>query len=147
MAAVPHGVLPPGVHWATLTEIEGRFTSTDHRRWLFEGLVEAANALRRAGCRTLYLGGSFVTGKERPGDYDGCWDPSHVQAALLDRVFLDFENDRAAQKWAYRGEMFISTMSSGQMGTFFEFLQVERDSGEAVGIIGIRLRSDVRLSP
>jgi hypothetical protein len=114
---------------------------------LFEGLEAVAGALRKAGCRTMYVGGSFVSGKEKPDDFDGCWDPTNVQRALLDPVFLDFENERAAQKWAYRGEMFISTMGTGRGGTYFEFLQVQKEVGDAVGIIGIKLRAETRFGP
>ena len=84
-----------------------------------------------------------MNGKPRPEDFDGCWDPTNVQPALLDPVLLNFEDDRAAQKWAYRGEMFISTMPSGGGGTYFQFLQVEKDTGEAVGLVGIRLKAEI----
>jgi hypothetical protein len=142
---VPYGVLPPGVHWATVAELEARFAHNDRRRWLFEGFLNAAGALRRAGCRTMYLGGSFVTAKAEPGDFDGCWDPTNVQAALLDPVFLDFDNERAAQKWAYRGELFISSMTTGSR-SYFDFLQFEKETDAAVGIVGIRLRAETGLT-
>jgi hypothetical protein len=40
------------------------------RRTLLAGLREALGALREAGCRTVYLDGSFVTAKEAPEDFD-----------------------------------------------------------------------------
>lgn len=88
-----------------------------------------------------------MSGKERPDDFDGCWDPARVQGALLDPVFGDFDNERAAQKWAYRGEMFPSTMGTGRGSTYFEFLQVQKDTGAEVGIVGIRLRAETRFGP
>jgi hypothetical protein len=139
---LPHHVLPPGVHWATLAEVEAAFATSGHRQWLFEGFIAVVAVLRNAGCRTIYLGGSFVTSKDKPGDYDGCWDPTNVQARLLDQVLLDFENERAAQKWKYRGEMFISTMEAGALGTYLDFLQCEKETGRPVGVIGLRLRTD-----
>ena len=90
----PFLVLPPGIHWATLNEIETRFIATARRRWLFKGLVNAVDELRNAGCRRLFLDGSFVTAKEKPNDYDGCWDPSGVVAAKFDPVLLDFSDGR-----------------------------------------------------
>src|SRR5712671_3400810 len=105
---VPFRVLPPGIHWATLAEVGVRFGQTPHRAWLFEGVVEVAAALRRAHCARMYLDGSFVTEKTHPNDFDGCWDATNVRVALLDPVLLDFDNERAAQKQKYRGEMFIS---------------------------------------
>lgn len=142
---VPHPVLPPGIHRATLDEIERVFATTEHRRWLFEGIRAVAAALKRAGCRTMYLGGSFVSGKEHPGDFDGCWDATHVQRALLDAVLLDFENERANQKWTYRGEMFIASMSAGAGGTYLQFLQTEKDMGAPVGVVEVYLRAETGL--
>ena len=134
-----YGILPPGIHWADLDEVAKRFAETDKRAWLFDGVVAVATALRIAGCRRMYLDGSFVTGKERPNDYDGCWDPAHVDPRQLDPVLLDFSNRRAAQKLKYRGEMFISTSTSGPGKTFLEFFQVEKLTGIPKGIVGLTL--------
>jgi hypothetical protein len=65
-----------------------------------------------------------------------------VQPALLDNVLLDFDNERAAQKWIYRGEMFIASMIAGVAGTYLEFLQSEKETGAPVGVIGVRLRAE-----
>ena len=59
-----------------------------------------------AGCRTVYIDGSFVTSKSEPGDYDACWDIDGVNVEALDLVFLDFSGRRAAQKRKYFGEFF-----------------------------------------
>jgi hypothetical protein len=37
---------------------------------LLTGLRLALGNLKLAGCRQVYIGGSFVTDKERPNDYD-----------------------------------------------------------------------------
>jgi len=47
----PWAVLPPGVHDATLAEIEMRLATTSHRRRLFEGFARAVAALEAAGCK------------------------------------------------------------------------------------------------
>jgi len=47
-------------------------------------------ALTKAGCRRVYLDGSFVTSKPEPGDYDACWDIAGVDVEVPDSVFLDF---------------------------------------------------------
>ncbi len=139
VVGAPYPVLPPGIHWATMDEVAVRFATSPHRVWLYEGLVHAVEVLTRAGCRHLYLDGSFVTAKESPGDYDGCWDPTGVVAAKLDPVLLDFTNGRAAQKRKYRGELFIAGAPNGPDGTFLEFFQVEKHTGAAKGIIGVPL--------
>ena len=100
------GNLPPGVHWATWDEIVARFGTTPWRRDLLNGLRSALDGLRRAGCRTIYLDGSFVTDKQVPGDFDACWDEHGVDVTRIDPVLLNFDNGRAAQKAKFRGEFF-----------------------------------------
>lgn len=66
------GNLPPGIHSATWDEIVERYATTDRRTELLDGLHEAVQSLRTAGCTRVYLDGSFVTQKEVPGDFDAC---------------------------------------------------------------------------
>jgi len=46
-----------------------------------------------AGCRTAYVDGSFVTAKEDPEDFDGCWESEGVSLKALDPVLCDFKID------------------------------------------------------
>ena len=132
-------VLPPGIHDTTLAEVEARFATTPHRKWLFDGFIRVTEALAKAGCLHVYLDGSFVTAKSHPGDYDGCWDHIGVDPAKLDPVLLDFDNKRAAQKAKYLGEMFIAGMPNGPDGPFVDFFQIEKSSGLPKGILRISL--------
>lgn len=137
----PSGNLPPGIHWATWDEFAERFGTTPYRRRLVEGLRDALRSLAVAGCRTAYIDGSFVTVKEMPGDFDGCWDPEGVDGGLLDPVLLDFSNRRAAQKTKYGGELFPSVALADPAGnTFLEFFQIDKMTGEAKGIVAIDLQ-------
>jgi hypothetical protein len=138
-APSPWPVLPPGVHDASLAEIAERFATTPHRRWLFGGLERVVGALTKAGCLTLYVDGSFVTGKPHPDDYDGCWELAGVDPALLDPVLLNFQGKREAQKRKFHGEMFIAELPGGAGLTFLEFFQVEKYSGRPKGILRVRL--------
>lgn len=83
------GNLPPGMHEADWDELEKRFGDSARRDQLLAGLREALLVLRAAGCRTAYIDGSFVTAKEEPGDFDGCWEIARVDTTLLDPVLLD----------------------------------------------------------
>ncbi len=132
-------VLPPGIHWASLAEVEARFALNARRRWLFEGVAMVATALRAAGCRIMYLNGSYVTEKEQPEDFDGCWNARGVSAAMLDPVLLDFADGRAAQKRKFRGEMFIVTPRDRAGRTMLSFFQIDKLTGRPKGIVGIRL--------
>src|ERR1700676_3010297 len=92
------GNLPVGVHDASWQELVAAFGSNDTRQRLLDGLRRALLALKAAGCQRAYVDGSFVTAKETPGDFDGCWELAGVNASLLDPVLLDFAAKRAAQK-------------------------------------------------
>ena len=72
------GLLQPGIHWAMWAEVEERFASTEWRRTLLDGVRRAAESLKEASCRTLYLDGSLVTSKNHPGDFDGYRTPAEV---------------------------------------------------------------------
>jgi hypothetical protein len=146
-ADAPWPVLPPGIHDASLAEVAAAFATTPHRQRLFDGFIRAAGAFRVAGCKCLYLDGSFTTGKPHPDDYDGCWDHDGINFALLDPVLLDFANKRANQKRKYLGEMFPALSSNGTSGTFLEFFQVEKFSGAAKGIIRITLAASKGPTP
>jgi hypothetical protein len=135
-----NGDLPPGVHFATWPELEDRLAFNPRRHRMLAGFRQACEELRKAGCRLVYLDGSFVTRKERPGDFDACWDVQNVDDARLDPVFLDFSRGRAAQKQRFLGELFPAQLPEGATGrAFVDFFQVNRMSGEPKGILAIRL--------
>ncbi|MAW86199.1 MAG: hypothetical protein CMJ42_06680 [Phyllobacteriaceae bacterium] len=143
----PWPTLPAGMHAASLEDVAAAFATNVWRRELFEGLVLASGKLRLAGCAMIYLDGSYVTGKPRPGDFDACWDPTGVNPAKLDPVFLEFSNGRAGQKAAFKGEFFPSSMMCADVGrAFVDFFQLDRFTGKHKGIIAISLSADPLLS-
>ena len=99
--------------------------------------------LKAAGCRSLYVDGSFVTIKNFPGDYDACWDVVGVDPSLLDPIlfdFSDFKAARIAQKGKYFGEFFPAQMPEGATGKLFvDFFQTDKITGAPKGIIGLDL--------
>ncbi|MEX0760639.1 MAG: hypothetical protein WD100_13745, partial [Tistlia sp.] len=147
LSGSPWTVLPPGAHAASLEDVAAAFGTNAWRRELFDGLVVASGKLRLAGCQAIYLDGSYVTGKPRPGDFDACWDPTGVDPAKLDPVFREFANGRAAQKAAFKGEFFPSSMMCVDVGwAFVDFFQLDRFTGKQKGIISISLLADPLLS-
>ena len=132
--------LPPGIHLATWQELAERFGTNDRRTEILAGLLRALQALGAAGCQRAFVDGSFVTSKEVPGDFDGCWDHSGVDFDALDPVLLNFEGHREAQKAKFEGEMFIAGTQADELGTrFLDFFQLDRD-GRPKGIIQINLK-------
>lgn len=131
------GKLPPGYHKAGWGEFVQRFGRTRHRLDLIAGMTGAINNLRRAGCRTVYIDGSFVTDKLHPRDYDGCWDETGVDMHLLDPVLLDFNYERTAQKLKYMGEFFPAHYPARPDGMpYKDFFQIDR-MGVPKGIVEI----------
>lgn len=136
----PDGMLPPGVHWADSIEIQARFGQSPHRHQLFQGFLQAVKELKAAGCKEVFLDGSFVTAKTSPNDYDACWGTGGVDPVQLDDVFFDFTNRRARQKARFQGEFFPGDMKEGLSGkTFLEFFQVDKQTGGPKGIVGLQL--------
>jgi len=130
------GNLPAGIHLATWEEFVDRFGWNEHRRRLLRGMRTALKALQFAGCRKVYIDGSFVSAKEAPNDYDGCWDMEGVDPLRLDPILLQFDYKRAAQKTKYLGELFPAEdveLSSGVV--FLELFQIDKATGEPKGII------------
>jgi hypothetical protein len=124
------GKLPPGIHAATWRQIVERLGSTSRRKTLLNGLREALALLKGAGCRLVYLDGSFVASKPEPGDFDACWRIGGVAVDKLDPVFLDFSNSRARQKGRFGGEFFPAELPEGATGkTFLDFSQTDKETG------------------
>ena len=145
--SAPWPVLPPGIHDASLADVAAAFVTTPHRQWLFDGFTRVADALRAASCDIVYLDGSFTTGKPHPDDYDGCWDPNGMDFSCLDPVLLDFSSKRAAQKRKYLGEMFPALSPNSNGGTFLDFFQIEKFSGQPKGILRISLAASKGPTP
>ena len=132
------GRLPEGVHEASWDEIVQRFGWNQRRRRLLDGLAEAIELLARAGCRRLWLNGSFVTVKDEPGDFDACWDSESVELDAIDPVLLDLSPGRAKQKRRFGGELFPNIIESGSGLLFTEFFQNDLDAGRK-GIVVIKI--------
>jgi len=115
-----NGNLPPGVHYSTVDELVERFGTTPRRTRLIQGLKKAMEQLKAAGCRTIYINGSFVTRKPEPRDFDACWDLEGVDIDYLRKeapAILNFYDQRAAQKAKYGGELFPYEGVVDELGT------------------------------
>jgi hypothetical protein len=135
------GNLPPGRHVATWAQFECRFGTNEHRRMLLAEMKRMLRSLKSVGCRRVYIDGSFVTSKDQPSDYDGCWDRTGMDLKALkaaDPILLVFSNKRALQKLKYGGEMFPAQLSEGASGrVFLDFFQRDKNTGDEKGIVEI----------
>jgi predicted nucleotidyltransferase len=65
------GYLPPGIHSATLDEIEARFgRESELRQVQMESIRWLVDLARRAGVVRIVVNGSFTTGRLEPNDVD-----------------------------------------------------------------------------
>jgi hypothetical protein len=135
-----NGNLPPGAHEASWEEFVDRFGRSAHRRRLIGGMKAALLSFKIAGCKRVFVDGSFVTEKSFPNDYDACWDEDGVDPLKLDPVLLRFENRRAAQKAKYLGEFFPSQSHAiTSRRTFIQFFQTDKNTGDQKGIVVLDL--------
>src|SRR6267143_6604240 len=134
----PDGDLPAGVHWATWHEIWERFGFNEYRRRILSGLKPALDSLKAAGCKVVYLDGSFVTSKLVPKDYDCCWDPGGMDLRNVDAMIRDTSpSARKKQIAKFGGEFFPSSIDeSSSKKPFLEFFQTDRE-GKRKGIVAI----------
>ena len=133
-------VLPPGIHVATLVEVEKRFAANTHRKQLFLGLCRGLDALRVARCSKAFLNESFVTEKPFPGDYDVCWDMRGVDVSLLDPILCDSTlSGRKRQKAVFLGEYFPASFPADPTFTFLDYFQRDSHTGEPKGIVCVAL--------
>jgi hypothetical protein len=77
-----------------------------------------------AGCRRVLIGGSFVTNKEHPNDFDGWYESFGLDLNLLDSLFLE---DVESQMEVFGGTLFSPPSYEG-------FFQTDRE-GRPKGLI------------
>ncbi|NER37520.1 MAG: hypothetical protein F6J93_26755 [Oscillatoria sp. SIO1A7] len=136
-----NGNLPPGVHWADWSDFKERFGTTYRRNVLILGLEAVMKHLKAAGCRTIYINGSFVTQEPKPNDFDACWDrEDDVDIDYLRTnapIVLNFYNP-SAQKAKYGGEIYPSYQPAYGATMTIDFFQRDRFQNPK-GIVAIDL--------
>lgn len=131
-----NGNLPPGIHVATIQEVEARFTNNIQRKRLFQALLKVLGILRGCNCPEVYLNGSFITTKSEPEDYDLCYEPTGINGT---EEFKQFLETRETRKKEYLGDIFPRMPQPPYETDHVEDWQIGRD-GEVKGIIRIILR-------
>lgn len=126
------GLLPPGIHDATLDEIRvrvGAFQQSDQRPRLLAKLVELVNAMQSSALfESLLIDGSFATDKVRPNDID-------ILAIL--RRGHDFKRDLPMSQYAlvshallrrrFGLDVVVAELQSVVYRTYAEFFSRVRD--------------------
>jgi len=120
------GFLPPGIYEIIWIELIDRFGFNSHRQDMLKGLRAVLQLLGQANCQRVYLGGSFISDKKYPNDFDGCYDDMSIDYDLLDPIF---DEDLNVQRDRFGGELLADP-------TFQGFLQTDRD-GNSRGVVAI----------
>jgi hypothetical protein len=130
------GLLPPGIHPSNWDELCNRFGWNERRKRILRGMKIALDSLKMAGCKFVYIDGSFVTNKEIPGDFDACWEPQGVNMQYLRSLDPVIFKGKNTQKVKYFGEIYaIIRTNKPYQPTILEFFQGDKESGERKGIV------------
>ena len=135
------GLLFPGIHVISWGNFIEEYSFSPRRIYLFSGMKKALLHFKQAGCKRVYIDGSFVSKKTEPGDYDACWDSSDVDFTLLDPMFHHgLRLGTLPQKIKYLGEFYPAGCLERASGmTFLDFFQTDKGTGNRKGIIQIEL--------
>ena len=119
------GLLPPGVHPATLAEVEARFgAGSEIRRAQMQSITWLVDLANRAGVARIVLNGSFVTNIIEPNDVD---------CVLL--IGPGFPKDAAAERDLRDGLPFLELLLVAQsdfdyfVNRFFAFDRTRQPKG------------------
>ncbi len=134
------GILPPGIHQATLDDVRSRLGWGRKREDLIKGLEMALQLVGNCGVERVYLDGSFVTDKDRPGDIDGCYDvPPGADLTKAFPIWPLNQDTRRLSKSMFGVELFPANFSATTSGEpYISFFQKDRQ-GRQKGIVLVEL--------
>jgi hypothetical protein len=143
----PNGLLPPGIHAASLAEVVERFGSGSAARVRSAELLKAVvrAAIQYETIKRILIWGSFVTAKPEPNDLDYTAIVGiDFRTTILAREHLRFLSPRDAR--AYYGVDRSYVVISDYPIDFFveklDFVTTTRD-GIEVGVVEISVRGEV----
>ncbi|HVC82238.1 MAG TPA: hypothetical protein VNL35_17240 [Chloroflexota bacterium] len=94
--------------------------------------------MAKAGCTRIYLGGSFVTAKTEPGDWDGCYEAAGVDFLRLEKVIA--QKNKFMMGAFFSGEIYDANAQTITDEPFRLFLQRNR-AGNLVGVVALDPRT------
>lgn len=133
------GFLPPGIHKTTWAEFAERYGGSPRRQELLRNMEMLMRELRKhEGGDRVFVGGSFVTNKPVPNDFDMTWRVSGQQLGVLQKKSPILTN-RTLQKDTLGGQLMATYPNSPGDGVL-GFLQKSR-ANRPIGVVEIELSS------
>ncbi len=136
------GDLPPGDHTATWQEFQQRFcgfTLSDQRPQLCRRIEQLIGDACASGIvDRVIFGGSFVTGKSEPNDFD---------CIVVLQAGVRYETLQPFQRWIadtreasrrYRGDIFVARIDPQALEAYRDFFSMNRQ-GKQVGLVEVTL--------
>lgn len=125
------GFLPAGTYHADWNEFVERFSFGWRRPDLLEGLQQMLNLLGFANCTQVQLGGSFVSEKLAPGDFDGIYMLDGVDRSKLP---LELDASVNAQSDIFGGMIVPEDWDFTDIGRMAMCLRKNK-AGREVGVV------------
>lgn len=102
------GLMPAGIHRATWPEFKTTFGSTTLRETHIRQIEAIGRFLGRAGCRAIYVGGSLISAKLKPFDFDACWLKDGVDIELVRSKAPELLGAFEIRAARFKGDIWIS---------------------------------------
>jgi hypothetical protein len=135
-----NGVLPAGIHAATLEQFEERFAifdQSDQRIRVFKKLKALIDEAWKSGIvQRICVAGSFVTDKPEPNDFDCLLV---LDSNIVGQKLRPFQYNLVSRRMARRmfgGDVVPVLEGSQQLQEYLDFFQTTRN-GERMGIVEI----------
>lgn len=135
-----NGNLPPGIYVTNWENFSFRFGWNSCRKRLLHGLHRQMLVLKTAGCTNVVVGGSLVSSKFWPGDFDGCYDLTGIELALLSATEPGLRNPNLQDSIRKRdgGLLYASVYLPNLELSTLQYLQLDRNDCIR-GVVLIRL--------
>ena len=135
-----HGLLPPGIHSASLKEVVEKLGFSPKRQDLIErGLKPLLERLKALGVHAVYLNGSFATARPSPKDIDG-----HILTTVGTALEMEVIENYEAWNATYQVDLWPAyTDEPGEMSQEWwqeQFGHTKEQPPQAKGIVKLILR-------
>lgn len=136
------GFLPPGIHPASWDAFCARYGWNAKRIELLKGMHHAIRMLLENDVVDLYVGGSFVTTKDQPDDFDIAYVLPYISSSSLRQKYPVLLWG-PGQKMLFGGQLDADFDAPGESLKFFRHSRC----GQDIGVVKLDLSTVPQLEP